>query len=237
MAPPKGSVAGPMKMRSPGKIEEEVLDKSMIEAREKLKEKFGSSDANRLGGKGTARRKKVGVHRSTMTDEKRLQMTLKKMSLAPIPGIEEVMMFKDDNTVLEFSSPKVQAAPASNTYVITGTPETKGIEQVLSRMMNNSIMPKFSPEMIQQLRAAADQSSSGKTPSFPTISEEPEGDGPSQGTGTATSSSAAAPAGPSATPDVAKSAAKGAAESSDSDDDDDDDDSDDAPDNFEVLEA
>ena len=44
----------------------------------------------RIGGKGTARRKKKVVHRSATTDDKKLQSTLKKLSVSTIPGIEEV---------------------------------------------------------------------------------------------------------------------------------------------------
>merc|ERR1712137_1343224 len=49
----------------------------------------------RIGGKGTARRKKKIVHKASNTDDKKLQSQLKKLSINPIPGIEEVNMFKD----------------------------------------------------------------------------------------------------------------------------------------------
>jgi len=45
----------------------------------------------RIGGKGTARRKKKVVHRSATTDDKKLQSTLKKLAVSTIPGIEEVL--------------------------------------------------------------------------------------------------------------------------------------------------
>lgn len=44
----------------------------------------------RIGGKGTARRKKKVVHRSATTDDKKLQSSLKKLAVSTIPGIEEV---------------------------------------------------------------------------------------------------------------------------------------------------
>ena len=43
----------------------------------------------RLGGKGTARRKKV-VHRTATADDKKLQSSLKKLAVNNIAGIEEV---------------------------------------------------------------------------------------------------------------------------------------------------
>lgn len=47
----------------------------------------------RIGGKGTARRKKKVVHRSATTDDKKLQSTLKKLAVSTIPGIEEVSVW------------------------------------------------------------------------------------------------------------------------------------------------
>lgn len=46
----------------------------------------------RIGGKGTARRKKKVVHRSATTDDKKLQSSLKKLAVSTIPGIEEVKL-------------------------------------------------------------------------------------------------------------------------------------------------
>ena len=61
----------------------------------------------RIGGKGTARRKKKIVHKASNTDDKKLQSQLKKLNINPIPGIEEVNMFKDDGSVIHFTNPKV----------------------------------------------------------------------------------------------------------------------------------
>ena len=61
----------------------------------------------RIGGKGTARRKKKIVHKASNTDDKKLQSQLKKLQINPIPGIEEVNMFKEDGSVLHFNNPKV----------------------------------------------------------------------------------------------------------------------------------
>jgi len=53
------------------------------------------------------RRKKKIVHKAASADDKKIQSQLKKLSVNPIPGIEEVNMFKDDGTILNFSNPKV----------------------------------------------------------------------------------------------------------------------------------
>jgi hypothetical protein len=49
--------------------------------------------------------KKKAVHKTTSTDDKRLQNTLKRLGVNTIPGIEEVNIFKDD-TVIHFTNPK-----------------------------------------------------------------------------------------------------------------------------------
>jgi NACalpha-BTF3-like transcription factor len=50
-------------------------------------------------------RKKKAIHKTTTTDDKRLQNTLKRLGVNQIPGIEEVNIFKDE-TVIHFVNPK-----------------------------------------------------------------------------------------------------------------------------------
>ena len=50
---------------------------------ERLKKLAGSV---RTGGKGTMRRKKKAVHKTTSTDDKRLQNTLKRLGSTPSPA-------------------------------------------------------------------------------------------------------------------------------------------------------
>ncbi|KAJ8270147.1 hypothetical protein GJAV_G00110880 [Gymnothorax javanicus] len=64
----------------------------------------------RIGGKGTARRKKKVVHRTATADDKKLQSSLKKLAVNNIAGIEEVNMIKDDGTVIHFNNPKPAGA-------------------------------------------------------------------------------------------------------------------------------
>ena len=86
------------------------------------------------------------MHKTTSTDDKRLQNTLKRLGVNTIPGIEEVHIFKDQS-VIHFTNPKgaarphparrphrrraaarcvaVQASIAANTYVVSGPSQTK----------------------------------------------------------------------------------------------------------------
>lgn len=84
----------------------------------------------RIGGKGTPRRKRKIVHQTAATDDKKLQSSLKKLSVNTIPGIEEVNMIKDDGTVIHFNNPKAQASLAANTFAITGHGEQKQVRHV-----------------------------------------------------------------------------------------------------------
>merc|ERR1711997_383685 len=88
------------------------------------------ASAVRTGGRGSVRRKKKAVHKTTSTDDKRLQNTLKRLGVNTIPGIEEVNIFKDE-TVIHFTNPKVQASIAANTYVVSGPSQTKKLQDLL----------------------------------------------------------------------------------------------------------
>ncbi|KAI8927165.1 NAC domain-containing protein [Entophlyctis helioformis] len=101
----------------------------------------------RIGGKGTPRRKVKKVHH-TAGDDKKLQATLKKLNCQPVPGIEEVNMFKNDTTILNFAAPKVQAAVGSNTFVIQGVAEVKNLTELLP-----SVMGQLDPNTVSSIRA------------------------------------------------------------------------------------
>jgi len=104
----------------------------------------------RIGGKGTARRKKKVVHRSATTDDKKLQSTLKKLAVSTIPGIEEVNMIRDDGTVIHFNNPKVQASLSSNVFAVTGHGETKEVAEMLP-----AILSQMGPESLEHVKRFA----------------------------------------------------------------------------------
>jgi len=93
-------------------------------------------DNVRIGGKGTQRRKKKVIHRTATTDGKKIEISLKKLSVNSIPGIEEVNMIKEDGQVIHFNNPKVQASLAANTFAITGHAENKQIADMLPGILN-----------------------------------------------------------------------------------------------------
>merc|ERR1712002_779904 len=103
---------------------------------EKLKQLQAKAESVRIGGKGSARRKKKVIHRTAQTDGKKIEIALKKLSVNGIPGIEEVNMIKEDGQVIHFNNPKVQASLAANTFAITGHAEMKQIADMLPGILN-----------------------------------------------------------------------------------------------------
>merc|ERR1719224_117564 len=100
----------------------------------------------RTGGKGTVRRKKKVVHKTTTTDDKCLQNTLKRLGISSIPAIEEVNLFLANGEVIHFTNPKVQASIAANTYVIIGVAETKKLQDLFPGILNQvdkSVLPSL----------------------------------------------------------------------------------------------
>ncbi|KAH8239245.1 hypothetical protein KR032_002289 [Drosophila birchii] len=104
----------------------------------------------RIGGKGTPRRKKKIVHSTPSTDDKKLQASLKKLSVNTIPGIEEVNIIKNDGTVIHFNNPKTQASLPANTFAFTGHGQNKTITEMMP-----DILTQLGPQDINQLKKLA----------------------------------------------------------------------------------
>jgi len=95
--------------------------------------------------------KKKAVHKTSATDDKKLQSTLKRLAVSPIPGIEEVNMFREDGSVLHFANPKVQASIGANTYVVSGNPEEKQLQDLLPGIIN-----QLGPDNLENLKKIAE---------------------------------------------------------------------------------
>jgi len=108
-------------------------------------------NAVRIGGKGTPRRKYKKTPKSSGTDDKKLQTTLKKMNVQPITQIEEVNMFKSDGNVIHFSAPKVHASLPSNTFALYGNGEDKELTELVPGILN-----QLGPDSLASLRKLAE---------------------------------------------------------------------------------
>ncbi|KAL9670977.1 hypothetical protein QQ045_008540 [Rhodiola kirilowii] len=119
-------------------------------------------------------RKKKAVHKTTTNDDKRLQSTLKRIGVNSIPAIEEVNIFKDD-VVIQFINPKVQASIAANTWVVSGSPQTKKLQDILPGIIN-----QLGPDNLENLRQLAEQfkKRAANAPTEATIPEEDDDEVP-----------------------------------------------------------
>jgi nascent polypeptide-associated complex subunit beta len=118
----------------------------------KLAKLQAQAAANRLGGKGTMRRKVVRKTKpSAAQDDKKLQAALKKLNVQPIPGVEEVNMFREDGNVLHFTTPKVHAAVSANTFAIYGAGHVKELTELVPGILN-----QLGPDSLASLRKLAE---------------------------------------------------------------------------------
>jgi len=102
-------------------------DEEIAAAREKLKNRFGNA---KLGGKGTVRRKKkASAKSSNAADDKKLMTNLKRLNLQQIPDISEITMLMEDDTVLRFNTPKLQANIHANTFVVSGQSQKQSLDE------------------------------------------------------------------------------------------------------------
>ena len=130
--------------------------------------RFGGNAAGAsIGGAGAARRKNKGPVKH-VGDDKKLTSAMKKMNLQDIKGIEEVNLFRDDDSVIHITAPKVQANIPSNTFIVSGNVETKHVYELLPGIVN-----QLSPELLQKLSAMMGAQQKGAAAP---IAEEEEGD-------------------------------------------------------------
>jgi len=199
-----------------------MADVATEEARQRMiAKRFGGQTNVRTGGKGSVRRKKKAVHKTSSTDDKKLTTTLKKLGVNQIPGIEEVNIFRDNGEVIHFANPKVQASINSNTYVVSGTAETKRLQDMLP-----GVLSQLGPDMLNSLKSIGSAGAGGANPGAMASMAAAMG-------GMDAMAAAAAMGGPMA---ASAPAAGGATVEEDVDDVDDDDDDDDVPDLVEDFE-
>ncbi|CRH03893.1 basic transcription factor 3b, putative [Plasmodium relictum] len=97
----------------------EKISPEILAARAKLKEKMGGSQ-RQIGGKGSARRKIKKIHKNSISNEKKISLILKKIGASYFGDVDEISIYRTDDTYLEFKKPKLSASLPSNTYIVTG---------------------------------------------------------------------------------------------------------------------
>ncbi|KAG7094940.1 Nascent polypeptide-associated complex subunit beta [Marasmius oreades] len=145
----------------------------------KLAKLQAQAAGNRIGGKGTVRRKVVRKSKpASAQDDKKLQGALKKLNVQPIPGVEEVNMFREDGNVLHFTAPKVHAAIPANTFAIYGVGHVKELTELVPGILN-----QLGPDSLASLRKLAEsyqaiQQSQQRPPNAATAQEDDDDDVP-----------------------------------------------------------
>ena len=124
------------------------LTPEIIEARKKMEEKFGNL---KLGGKGSQKKKKIVVHKSSAVQNKQVTAIAKKAGAKNIGECAEINVFKDDNTVLHFSKPKLEYSLKEKASFITGNPETKSIKDLLP-----NILKQLGPKQLNFIKEYAE---------------------------------------------------------------------------------
>ena len=131
------------------------VDPAVLEARAKIKKKFGK-DSTKIGGKGGARRTKKVNKKENANEDKKLKQ-LKKFNVQSLPDIDEVNFFKDDDTVMNFKRPAVDFSVRDNLLVVSGNPDTKDIETMLP-----DILKQVGPEQAAKLKDVVRKDDTGK---------------------------------------------------------------------------
>jgi nascent polypeptide-associated complex subunit beta len=101
------------------------------------------------------------------TDDKKLMSALKKLGVTKLDGIEEVNIFMENNDVIHFGRPMVQAAVQSNVFVVSGNCETKPLEQLLPGILN-----QLGQDGVQRMLATMSNSMAGKMPAAAAAEED-----------------------------------------------------------------
>ncbi|MES1912696.1 MAG: hypothetical protein MHM6MM_004930 [Cercozoa sp. M6MM] len=99
----------------------------------------------RVGGRPVAKK-------TSGTNEKKLQLHMKKLGSSTMQDIDEVNMFMADGKIVHFERPIVQAAPQAQTFMIRGDAQEKTLTDLLP-----GILPQLGTDNVQQLQAVASQ--------------------------------------------------------------------------------
>ena len=127
----------------------EVTEKEILEARKKLAEKFGNTQ---IGGKGTQRRKHEAKKRGNKVEtDKKIEAIAKKAQSKKLNEINEINIFKDDNTVIHFKKPTLEYSFKEKVSFVSGLHETKNIKELLP-----AIIKQLGPKQFEFMKEYAE---------------------------------------------------------------------------------
>merc|ERR1712113_32912 len=105
--------------------------------------------------------KKAGHAKSEQASKEavKLSAALKKFGVQPLGDIEELNMFKDDNTVIHFKRPQVQFSVRENLLVVTGASESKEFKDLMPEILRH-----VGPQQYEFLKDLIGQTAKGAKP-------------------------------------------------------------------------
>ncbi len=74
----------------------------------------------------------------------------------PLTDIDELNMFKDDNTVIHFKRPSIQFSVRENLMVVSGSSETKDLKDMMP-----DIIKQVGPQHFKQLKTMMEELGKG----------------------------------------------------------------------------
>lgn len=111
----------------------------ILEARRKLKEKFGK--AEKVGG--MKRKHKTDSKPQTGSDKK-VKDIIKKLGAQPLPDISDINLFTSDNKVIQFKNADVYGSFQNQTIIVSGQPETNDLKDCFA-----DVVTQLSPEQLK----------------------------------------------------------------------------------------
>ena len=147
----------------------EVTDEEIKKARQQMAEKFGNTQ---IGGKGTQKRKKEAKHRGNKVEaDKKIQALAKKSGARKINEVNEINIFKDDNSVIHLKKPTLEYSFKEKVSFVSGAHETKTIKDLLP-----GILKQLGPKQYEFVKDIANtikkQKKTDKTEEAPELVED-----------------------------------------------------------------
>ena len=75
------------------------------------------------------------IHRGAAVQDKKISSLAKKAQARKLNDIQEVNIFKDDNTVIHFKKPSFEYSPKEKVSFLTGPSENKHIKDLLPNIL------------------------------------------------------------------------------------------------------
>ena len=92
-----------------------------------------------------------------MNEDKKLKSTIKKFGMQQLQDIDEVNMFRDDNTVVHLKRPNTQFSVRENLLVVAGSAETRDLKDMMP-----DILKQVGPQQYQFLKSQLGNLDGGK---------------------------------------------------------------------------